>query len=356
MDFKYYIIFVIVSIIVLSILNSLAKSKQKSKRTAAYIGLVIYFIIFFIFMYLKVSITLEYLLLNPLTIGVLICAILAGFVYGYTFIRNYKARKHKNGMEREIEVDYSPSVVTCLLRQNLSYKDLIADIMNLYARKIINIDKKENNKITFKLNDRNTKTKIGKSDAYIIETLIDDSDNKKFNFNIWKKSVNDEYQKYGFSDINIRKMLTLKSMGIFVICIGIIGAIIVFLKSQSLSEAFIGLIVGMIIGTLIVCYLLGFADKKSNSDMFLNERGKKELGKWIGIKEFMEQYTLIKDRSFEEIVLYESYIPYAISLGVNTTYKNTKFDIFDIEEIESIMNENKATTFLERLGMDFENF
>ena len=53
-------------------------------------------------------------------------------------------------------------------------------------------------------------------------------------------------------------------------------------------------------------------------------------------KRFIQEYTLLKERSIEEIAIYESYIPYAIALDVNVQYKNTSFDIFDGMNLEEM--------------------
>ena len=294
------------------------------------------------------------LLLNPLTIGIFMTTILGIFVFVYTKIRNIKAKKM---MQRDIGDTYSPSIVAYLLNNIVTYKDLIADIMNLYAKKIIDIKKNENNKIQFYLGDKKQIQKIkSKSDIYIINTLINDKENKKFEFERWKKYVTNEYEQYNFSKTNLKNIINLKNMSILAFFVGIIGAIIGTLRMNSFVGGYLGFLVGLIVGTFAICFLLEFADKQSNSNMFLSDIGKNELQKWMGVKDFMLQYTLISDRSFEEIVLYESYIPYAIPLGVNTkSYKDTKFDIFDIDEIRSIINGNNVTTSLERLGIDFDN-
>ena len=69
-------------------------------------------------------------------------------------------------------------------------------------------------------------------------------------------------------------------------------------------------------------------------------------------KNFIKDYTLLKDRQMEEIAIYESYIPYAIVLDLNVQYKNTKFDIFDEEEFQSILNESDCANFLQSMGIN----
>ena len=74
---------------------------------------------------------------------------------------------------------------------------------------------------------------------------------------------------------------------------------------------------------------------------------------WL-VKKFIKDYTLLKERTINEIEIYESYIPYAITLDVNVQYKNTKFDIFDENEIQSIINESDSANFLKSMGINIE--
>ena len=60
----------------------------------------------------------------------------------------------------------------------------------------------------------------------------------------------------------------------------------------------------------------------------LNRKGKDELIKWIKFKKFIKEYSLIKDRKIEEVVLYEKYIPYAMALGINKEYNSSEIREF----------------------------
>ena len=53
----------------------------------------------------------------------------------------------------------------------------------------------------------------------------------------------------------------------------------------------------------------------------------------------------------EEIVIYERYIPYAIALDVNVTYKDALFDIFEEEEFYSIIKDKNINNIFERYGI-----
>ena len=113
----------------------------------------------------------------------------------------------------------------------------------------------------------------------------------------------------------------------------------------------IGMIGGAFLGTLVGSQFANFIKNSENTNGFLSSYGESELKKWMKFKKFIQEYTLLKERSIEEIAIYESYIPYAIALDVNVQYKNTQFDIFDEKEMESIVNESDSANFLQNMGI-----
>ena len=135
----------------------------------------------------------------------------------------------------------------------------------------------------------------------------------------------------------------------------IIGGIIGWIGGSKTGFAVMTTIVGMLggafIGTLVGYQFANFMKSSENTNAFLSSYGENELKKWMKFKNFIKEYTLLKERTIEEIAIYESYIPYAIVLDVNVQYKNTEFDIFDEKEMESIINESDSANFLQSMGI-----
>lgn len=94
-------------------------------------------------------------------------------------------------------------------------------------------------------------------------------------------------------------------------------------------------------GTILIPIIFVFSLKKGNSknskDILYTSKGKEEIKKCLKLKKFMQEYTLLKARKPEEISIYELYIPYAITLGVNNNYKNTIYDVFEKTELKNIL-------------------
>ena len=247
----YNYIIIIIILLVLLLVTALNKSENKKMRLIGW-GLLIFAIMAYAFSQFGVA-----FILNPVFSIILIGIIFGIFLVVYKNFRNIKYQKESyediEYLNRDISTEYPPSVVGYLINNRLKYKDLIADIMELYAEKIIDISKSNEQgekKTNFYLADKVYRSKVkSKSYIYIIDTLIDDTKNEKFDFKTWKQLVIEEYE----------------------------------------------------------------------------------------IREF---------------AIYESYIPYAIVLDVNVQYKNTKFDIFDEEEFQSIMNENDCANFLKSMGIN----
>ena len=349
--FKYYIIVILFAIAML-----FNKSKNKKMRT---IGLVISIlsIIIYGFVYLDTSV-----IFNPIFVAFYIVFLFGIFLMIYIKYRNMKYQKESyediNYLNRDVSADYSPPIVGYLVKHRLRYKDLIADIMELYAKKIINISKSNEQgekKIHFYLIDEDYKNKVkSQSQLYIIKTLINDTQNIDFNFATWKQLVLEEYEERKFAkeknDSNLKKVVL-----IIIICMVLIGGILGGISGISANSygfpIFIGIMLGAFLGTIVGYLYITFMKSSENTNVFLSKYGENELKKWIKFKKFIEDYTLLKDRSIEETTIYESYIPYAIVLDVNVQYKDTKFDIFDENEFESIINESDSANFLQSMGI-----
>ena len=201
----------------------------------------------------------------------------------------------------------------------------------------------------------NTKEKVTSySQIYIIQTLINDKQNVSFDFRMWKKYVLEEYKIRKFAKEQNEDKSKKILFGI-IVCMTIIGGIMGWVFKGEIDFAIMTIIIGMIggafLGTLVGSQFANFIKNSENTNGFLSSYGESELKKWMKFKKFIQEYTLLKERSIEEIAIYESYIPYAIALDVNVQYKNTQFDIFDEKEMESIVNESDSANFLQNMGI-----
>lgn len=274
------------------------------------------------------------------------------YVSNYKSSRNYRYKleieNEGNTLNRDIDVIYSPSIVSYLYNQAIEIeKDLTSDILNLYARKIINISKdKKNNKCILKLNEKMYKelylsNQLLENDRYIIDTIV----LKKFDFKYeeWQDKIKKVYKEHIMQNQNgegnLQKLINKHPMFYYVgipLLLVLLFAILAPIFDKDIIE---GIITGTVLGFFIIMInilIQNVINREENIDMYLTESAKNELKKWIRFKKFIEEYTLLKEKRLEEIILYERYIPYAMVLDVNKKYSEELLKILNKEEIKII--------------------
>lgn len=351
-----YILKYVIILLLFMLAVGFSNSKNKTVKT---IGLVVTILSLIIYVYIEFG---SVIVFNPILIILYIAILFGVLAFIYKKYRNLKYQKESyediNYLNRDISTEYPPSIVGYLFNQKLRYKDLIADIMELYAQKIIDISKSNEQgetKIHFYLQKEDYRNRVtSQSQLYIIRTLINDKQNLSFDFRTWKQYVLEEYKIRKFAqEKNDDK--SKKIIFIIILCMVIIGGLIGWVGGSKTGFAIMTMIVGAIggafIGTIVGYQFANFMKSSENTNVFLSSYGENELKKWMKFKKFIQEYTLLKERTIEEIAIYESYIPYAIALDVNVQYKNTKFDIFDEKEFESIVNESDSANFLQSMGI-----
>lgn len=251
----------------------------------------------------------------------------------YIGIRNLSIKKNcfkdLQQLNREINVDYSPAVLSYLMNQEIEpKKDIIAAILNLYAKKIINI-KKEGNQYIFLKGD---KEKVLSSDEkYLYDCCLE---NKKISIESWKKSVKEEYLKYGFSKEKENQLKKEKRYKKIFIILTIIMTLLSYkiINKNELIYLFACFSVSLFLNFIMWVFALEFQRVFIDNNMYLTKKGKKEIKQWLNFKKFINEYTLIEERNIEDTIIFGKYIPYAMALNVNKDYKHKKLEIIDIEE------------------------
>lgn len=260
----------------------------------------------------------------------------------FIYIRNIKFKiKSKYidliTMHRDVDADYSPAVLSYLYNYKLEpKKDILATILNLYNKGIINI-RYENNKYEFMAGENIDLKLLTNDEKYIYYTLISKY-KRNFSADTWKKIVIDEYNKrFGIS--KLYKIITKEQ-------IIKISAIITFVSLLCFGEWIIAKLgfpmddpdenFFMSFGFFVLEYMIAFPFIWVTVELFnekiipifkltnkkLNKKEKEELIKWIKFQNFIKEYTLISEKKIEDIIIYEKYIPYAMVLNINKEYKN----------------------------------
>ena len=213
--------------------------------------------------------------------------------------------------------------------------------MNLYAKKVIEVEKKENH-YSLKLANESIDN-ISESDSYIIKTLITHESN--FQFKTWKELVMLQYEQLDFinNKTEIKKKDKTAEIIILYFIIMIIGTISLPIITKDFRTGLLFLIIYISIMGVVVfpaaTMMKDLIKKKKRKE--LSELGKQELRKWMKFKVFIKEYTLVGEKNIEDVVLYEKYIPYALVVGIGKDYTGTIYKIFEKEDFKKLIEDLK---------------
>lgn len=244
-------------------------------------------------------------------IGFALGLILLIFLLVYFIIRIKKSRdtvKSKTYI-RELPKDFPPAIVSLLLDLKTEITtDYTATIAYLICKKYIELD--DNN---VKIINNNTSI-LQEHERYVFNCI---TKTEKFENNKFKDLIIEDAKKMNLLKEGKKKIHFLRNF-----CICIIVYFITGFWSKSIPQ-------GNILNTILFCLsvlaaLSSFgviivsiylSSIRKYEEIYRTRLGEEEAIKWKGLKNFFSNYTLISDKSLKDIVLYEAYIPYAISLN-----------------------------------------
>lgn len=257
------------------------------------------------------------------------------FVYilieGLYYLLKNKTYKVKYDYYRQLPRDYSPSIVSFLMNLKLEYKkDILADLIFLEERKIIEIDSNQNIKIVSKNNiwknyEKHLQfliTKIETINNFKLNKLLDAID---LDFKV-------QYKNYIINDLNELNLiegyssnkLLKKMIGIFLIFVAIICAFNFIFSDNIIIEKvmsvfiFLGIIFGMVLFLIyIVNKLLVIYNRIIGKNFMRSKKGKEDVSLWISYSNFIKNFSIMEERSLEEKELWGYYFAYGLALGIN---------------------------------------
>lgn len=274
---------------------------------------------------------------------------LVGNVLIIIFIYNKHDKEYKSDFKtkyfRDFPSNNTPATVGYLLHQQISNDDLSASILMLIYKKILTFEELPNHKKDYNLKYHVT-TDISDSDKKLIEFLFSKSFNnindldgvalstlkssasKKYNeflrkYTSWKNAVTIEAtEKHFFETKGSVKVLTiLYSLLGFIINIFSLDYI-----NSSLSIVLVIIIFIMSVGSFI--YYISFSKKTVEAN--------NEYVRWIGLKNFMKDFGTMDKKSLPEIVLWEKYLVYAVTLGcADKLAKDMKIRAEELTDIQT---------------------
>lgn len=255
----------------------------------------------------------------------------------YIGVRNTKlhneAYEDLDTMNRDIDAEYSPAVLSYFYNEKLELrKDVIATLLNLYNKNVIDVQKRDNSYELIPKNNENI-LNLTEDERYLYDCFI--TKTKEFESLQWYGTVIKEYEKCEFAkkeqedkefDNKGAAILLLKNTVISFLATLLLGENIlnaIGIKGERIISKFLFfLIFFSFMWIVYAIIILPIKNIKEKPYMNLTEKGKEEMKKWEKFKNFITNYTLIEKRGLEEVKIYEKYIPYAMVLNINKEYNN----------------------------------
>lgn len=325
---------ILVLCVVLVIIAMSIKNEKVSKIMFG-IGIIVAFTYTFILMGIVVPyIFLSGMFENGSGLILMISIILAVWFVVSIFINlknnlSFLSNKVKSVYIRDVDVEYSPAVVSYLMNNKIeTKKDLSATLLNLCAKNILKIEKTEDNKVN--IVDLGNQKEIGKlksDEEYAYKMFISGITNSKINS--WKNKVKDEYTKYRFSKAHERSL----GMYIFGLYVAIfIGIFLYFIISgeNEITGKVAKVMSSVLIATFIGAWeMLLFSGAKEIINSIVNRnnknefrdtytsKGAREYTRWKNFEKFIEHFSLINQKEHDSVILWGKYLSYSIALGIN---------------------------------------
>jgi len=231
---------------------------------------------------------------------------------------------------REIDTKYSVAVISYLFNQKLEKKkDVIATIINLCSKEAISIQCNENT-ITEIIDLKNT-SNLTLDEKYVYNWIVH-RNNNKFNFKEWNDTVKREYEK---ANLSTEKYINLYIIHFSIFVLVFFSALVYGFVLQSklqdgylintngaydwLLYAFAIPFLSALIMALDKTIREIFSINKNNFNIY-TKNGVLEILRWKKFIKFICDYSLLKEKDIESVVLWEKYLAYSMVLNINRKY------------------------------------
>ena len=211
---------------------------------------------------------------------------------------------------RELPKYFPPAIASLLLDLSIeTTTDYTATIAYLISKKYIKLS--ENNK-KIEVISKNP-TFQSQHEDYVFQCI---TNQKKFDPNEFRKLIIYDAKEMGFVSDGKRKIHFFRNFVLAIFVTFLFSLLVehtkIVLLRNFLNVCYIisGFSIFAIVGYSI--YLLG---KYEHENIYRTKNGNIEAKKWTGLKKYLKNYTLIANRNLSDIILFEDYIPYAISLN-----------------------------------------
>lgn len=222
---------------------------------------------------------------------------------------------------RDIEVEYSPAILSYLQNQKIEKeKDITACILDLCSKKYLEIRRTEENNYMLEKGPNQDSSLLSADEKYLYDKLVA---KQRIDFYEWKEIVIKEFNKFGFF-----KYKHISVTVIFYILFMIIMLVYAILYASNpnieLTQFLITILFTLFEIALLEPCLRIVSKIIQNNEKYIagiyTSAGAKEMKKWDKYKNFLKDYTLTKNRKIDSVIVLEKHIAYATVLNVNKDY------------------------------------
>lgn len=212
---------------------------------------------------------------------------------------------------RDFPSDYTPATVGYLMHQKITNDDLSASVLNLIYQKVITFEKLD--KKDYVLHYHSEQKVLSASDKSLIKMIF--GSKEVVTLSEVKKRAKKSYSSF-LDYYNDWKMLCLseaKKEDLFEkkgkirtisVCYAFLG---LFIGAIGIEYSFIFSMIVIISSMLAAIYFGSFYRR--------TVKGNEQYVRWKALKNFMKDFGLMDQKDLPEIVLWEKYLVYAVTLG-----------------------------------------
>lgn len=277
------------------------------------------------------------------------CLWLLGLPFLVKFIYKNYDKEYISGFKgkyfRDIPNDNNPALVGYLVNKKVSTEDLSATILNLINKKKIDFTKVDKNDYQFSLVDS---TDLDEMESLVIDLVFDGKTEQKLS--AFKKKAKSGYNEFllKYNLWNGRALRKANEKNYF--------ESKVWVKSISIFYSLLGLCLLVLLNTYvnkiiaILIIILGFISLIYFSSYTKRTReGNEEYLKWIGLKNFMNDFGKMDIKELPEVRLWDKYLVYAVTLGcASKLAKTMKIKIQEINDT-NMLNIVQTSNFTNHL-------
>ena len=235
---------------------------------------------------------------------------------------------------RDIEVEYSPAVLSYLQNQKIEKKkDLVSCILNLCAKGFLKIKKKEENHYELEPLPNQNSEILKKDEKYLYDRICK---KEKINMSTWIRYVREEFESYHFTK---KSKIRLSDVFLYLYFAMMIGLMIYSqitgnnqISDEMFNMMFVPFFVAFELAILepLMRMIIRYLRKGEYLDGTYTIKGAKEMKRWDKYKKFLEDYTLLEDKPLESVIVLEKHLAYATVLNVNTSYTKSFIEQLEV--------------------------